>query len=76
MHLTKLGKVVLGLSPVAVTKISDIGPVSSNSLIFRQLEYLDTYTIKHVCDLARIYSQWLIVPIMIDKDFVKNMVHW
>ena len=57
MHLTKLGKVVLGLSPVAVTKISDIGPVSSNSLIFRQLEYLDTYTLKHVYDLVRIYSQ-------------------
>ena len=57
MHLAKLGKVVLGLSPVAVTKISAIGPVSRNEFINFQATIVCGYTLKHVCDLVRIYSQ-------------------
>ena len=50
-------KVVLGLSPVAVTFPSDFGPASSKEFLDIQGTIEFGFTLKRVLDMTRTYSQ-------------------
>ena len=48
---------VVGSSPAAITLTSDIVPVSSKEFLDTQATIACVFTLKHVCDMIRTYSQ-------------------
>ena len=52
---------VLGLSSVTVTSPSDFVPASSKEFLDIQATIECGFTLKHVCDMTKTYSQSLVV---------------
>ena len=62
---------VLGLSPVAVTQVSDIAPVSIKEVLDIQGTIERRFTLKRVRDMMRTYSQFFLYDRDLHHERVK-----